>query len=130
MEIKYINPDENTDSLSSKFFGAENSHTFKQRNLKETRDFGREFEMTPKAGRYPRPTTWHCTALLAVAMFTLSLLVVTGEARGTSEAGTPKSLLQYRSRAGRARLAGDEAKETLQRVSKYGPEQLVVAQLQ
>lgn len=44
VEIKYVNPNENTDSLSSKLFGAENSHTFKQRNLKETQDFGRGFK--------------------------------------------------------------------------------------
>lgn len=47
VEIKYVNPNENTDSLSSKLFGAENSHTFKQRNLKETQDFGRDFSNDP-----------------------------------------------------------------------------------
>ena len=89
MEIKYVNPNENTDSLSSKLFGAENSHTFKQRNLKETQDFGRDFQMTPEEGRYPSPIARHCVSLPVVAMFMLSLFVGTREAWGMSQAGTP-----------------------------------------
>lgn len=83
VEIQYVNPNENTDSLSSELFGAENSHTFKQRHLKEKQDFGRDFEMTPKEGRYPTPITQHC-ASLPVAMLTFNLLGGTMEAWGMS----------------------------------------------
>lgn len=76
MEIKYVNPNESTDSLSSELFGAENSHTFKQRHLKEKQGFGRDSEMTPEEGRYPSPITWHCASPPA-AMLTFGLLAGT-----------------------------------------------------
>lgn len=63
VEIRYVNPNENAGLLSSLLFGAENSHTFKQRNLKETQDFGRDFQITPEEGRYPSPIAWHCESL-------------------------------------------------------------------
>lgn len=75
---------------------AENSHTFKQRNLKETQDFGRDFEMTPVEGRYPSPTTRRRAFLPVVAVFMLSLFVGPREARGMSQAGTSTPQLKDR----------------------------------
>lgn len=119
MEIRYINPNENADLLSSLLFGAENSHTFKQRNLKETQDFGRDFQITPEEGRYPSPLTWHCESLPVVAMFMLSLFVGTREVWGMSHTGTSVSRLKDTSCAGQESLIWEKAKETVWRGTKY-----------
>lgn len=47
VEIKDLNPNENTYLLSSKLFGVENSHTFRQRNLNEAEDFWQGFSSDP-----------------------------------------------------------------------------------
>lgn len=77
---------------------------FKQRNLKETQDFGRDFQMTPEEGRYPSPITWHCEFLPVVAIFMLSLFVRTREVWGMSHTGTPVSPLKDTSCAGQESL--------------------------
>lgn len=104
VEIKYVNTNEDTDSLSSKLFGAENTHIFKQRNLKETQDFGRDFQVTPEEGRYPSPITQHCPSLPVVAVFMLSLFVGTMEAWGMSHTGIPQLLLKDTFFIGQERL--------------------------
>lgn len=104
VEIKYVNPNENTDSLSSKLFGAENSHTFKQRNLKETQDFGRGSQVTPEEGRYPSPIAQHCAVALLWPCLRSACLCEQWKRGGTSQAGTPQLLPRDTSRAGPERL--------------------------